>query len=59
MKNAEQYNAKIIFIEQYTCFIVIFLFMVINGFIRPNLNDKLELLLNQYCHIFKYKTIRN
>ena len=61
MKNAEQYNAKIIFIEQYTWALHRVITKSVNGFIRPNftLGVDGELLFNQIPSYFKYKPIRN
>jgi len=61
MKNAEKYNAKIIFIEQYTWALHRVITKSVNGYIRPNFTFGVggELLLNQIPSYFKYRPIRN
>ena len=61
MKNAEKYNARIIFIEQYTWALHRVLTKSVNGYIRPYFTFGFDgkLLLNQIPSFLKYKPIRN
>lgn len=60
IKNAEKFNTKIIFIEQYTWALHRVITKYVNGYIRPNftLSEKGELTLNKIPAYYKFDIIR-